>query len=132
MVAPTEGKDEDPVDPDEEEDPEGPRARAPKRGMMEVKCPYTKPNGGVQKFGGWNNKGRKRFNDLVALIEANRRDRKKYLLEVETEALEQIRAYHSCDEREAKRKKKKTKVDEEDKKLIVEFPLGCRSFRLLI
>ena len=75
-----EGQEKDPVDPDRKGDPE--------TQLVEVKCPYTRPQGGVQRFGGWNNKGRKRFNDLVAMIEANRRDRKKYLLEVETEALE--------------------------------------------
>ena len=70
--------------------------------MMEVKCPYTKPQGGVQKFGGWNNAGRKRFNDLVKLIEANHRDRKKYITQVETEALKRIWDYNDCDKREAK------------------------------
>ena len=61
--------------------------------------------------------GRKRFNDLVKLIKDNQRDKKKYLTQVETEALKQIRDYHDCDKWEAKQKKKKTKVDEEDDKI---------------
>ena len=111
-------KDEDPEKGGRKKDPVDPNGKGnPATQLVEVKCPYTKPQGGAQRFGGWNNKGRKRFNELVAMIEANRRDRKKYLLEVETEALQRIRAFHGCDEREAKRKKKKTKVDEEDKQI---------------
>ena len=94
-------KDEDPEKGGRNKDPVDPNGKGnPATQLVEVKCPYTKPQGGVQRFGGWNNKGRKRFNDLVAMIEANRRDRKKYLLEVETEALQRIRAFHGCDARE--------------------------------
>ena len=94
--------------------------------MVEVICPYSKPTGGAQRFGGWNKKGRKRFNDLVDLIDKNRVDRKKYLTQVETEALKRIRAHHNCDEREAKRKKKKAKVDEEDEKIDCGVPSWMR------
>ena len=91
---------------------------------MEVKCPYTKPTGGAQRFGGWTNAGRKQFNDLVLLVEKNRKDRKKYLTHVEQAALDQIRAHHNCDEREAKRKKKKSKVDDEDDKIDCGVPIS--------
>ncbi len=103
-------------DPDEEEEEE----------LVEVICPYSKPTGGAQRFGGWNMKGRKRFSDLVDKIDKNRKDQKKYLTQVETEALKRIRAHHNCDEREAKRKKKKAKVDEEDEKIDLGIPAWMR------
>ena len=53
--------------------------------QAEVKTVLFDAQGGVQRFGGWNNAGHKGFNDLVKLIEANRWDRKKYLTQVETE-----------------------------------------------
>ena len=90
--------------------------------LKKVLCPYTKPTGGAQRFGGWNNAGRKRFNDLVEMIEKNRNERKKYLVQVEQEALDRIRVHHNVDEREAKRKKKKTKADDEDEKIDVGVP----------
>ena len=130
--------DEDPKEdnqepPGKEKGPEGPGkegaappAKPTKPRLKEVICPYTRPNGGAQRFGGWNNKGRKRYNDLVDMIDKNRRDRKKYLTQVETEALKRIREFHNCDEREAKRKKKKNKVDEEDAKIDCGVPSWMR------
>ena len=39
--------------------------KPPKPQLKEVICSYIKPNGGAQRFGGWNNRGRKHYNDLV-------------------------------------------------------------------
>ena len=107
-------------------DPEAAEKEVPVAKLKEVLCPYTKPNGGAQRFGGWNNAGRKRFNDLVDMIAKNRKERKKYLAQVEQEALDRIRAHHNVDEREAKRKKKKTKADDEDEKIDVGVPSWMR------
>ncbi len=109
-------KKDDAGDPEDEEEEE----------LEEVICPFTKPTGGAQRYGGWNNKGRKRYNDLVDMIDKNRIERKSYLTQVETEALKRIRAHHDCDEREAKRKKKKAKVDEEDEKIDCGVPSWMR------
>ena len=122
-------KEGDPKDPEagsSDDDEEAVQDKPPKEQLVEVKCPYTKPNGGAQRFGGWTNAGRKRFNDLVVLIEKNRKDRKKYLTHVEQAALDRIRALHNCDEREAKRKKKKSKVDDEDDKIDCGVPSWMR------
>ena len=61
--------------------------KPPVEELVEVICPFTKPTGGAQRFGSWNNARRKRFNDLVTLIKKNQKDRVKCLTRVETEAL---------------------------------------------
>ena len=53
----------------------------------------------------------------MLLIEKNRKERVKYFTQVETEALDQICTFHKCDERKAKQKKKKSKVDDNDDKI---------------
>ena len=53
--------------------------KPPKPQLKEVICPCTKPNGGAQRFGSWNNRGHKRYNELVDMITDNRKDRKKYI-----------------------------------------------------
>ncbi len=117
-------KEKDPEAPGKEG--EAPPAKPTKPQLKEVICPYTRPNGGAQRFGGWNNKGRKRYNDLVDMIDKNRREQKKYLTQVETEALKRIREFHDCDEREARRKKKRNKTDDEDEKIDAGVPAWMR------
>ena len=74
-------------------------------------APYTLPKGGVNKFGGWNKAGRKRYRQVLELIKKSKK--KKNLEDIEKACLQRLRIKYDCEERESKRRKTKH-VEEED------------------
>ena len=53
---------------------------------------YTNLKGGQKLFGGWETVGRKRINFIKGEIDANRKENKKYVIEVEQAAIKRLRA----------------------------------------
>ena len=86
----------------EEEEPVDPKSISP----------YTIKDGGALPYGGWNKKGRKRYRDLLKMIDASKK--KKHVIEADTAALLRIREYHKVDKRAAKAKKGKQVEEAEE------------------
>jgi len=53
---------------------------------------YTNLKGGQKLFGGWETVGRKRINFIKGEIDANRKENKNYVVEVEEAAIKRLRA----------------------------------------
>lgn len=75
----------------------------------DMKTPYTDAKGGQKIFGGWNEAGITKFRELEKAIKENRETEKKYIEEVEQQALERIRKVEKVAEKDASRKTKKRK-----------------------
>ena len=75
----------------------------------DVKTPCTDAKGGQKTFGGWNEAGITKFRELEKAIKENRETEKKYIEEVEQQALERIRKVEQVAEKDASRKTKKRK-----------------------
>jgi hypothetical protein len=89
----------------------------PKNEAMETQ--YTCSKSGQNKFGGWNNAGRKRLVELVDKIKAARADPKSE--KAELMVLDHLQTEHKIAEKEAKKKaKKKAKRDMDSE--VVEIP----------
>ena len=95
--------------------------REPDEKDPEMQTPYTNSKVGQKKFGGWTDDGILKYLAVLNNINENRDKQKKYLQDVEQEALDRIRVVEKVDEKEAKRKTKKRKAagkskfaDEED------------------
>ena len=80
---------------------------------------YTVPDGGVQKYGGWNKAGRKRYREIKQLVKVGKGEyynkdkklvRKKQriekVMEIEKAALARIREAHGIEEDSSKRRRK--------------------------
>ena len=66
--------------------------------------PYTLPKGGVQRFGGWNKTGRKRYREVLKLITEAKGW--KGLKTLEQQALKRIQKKHNIDSEKAKKRRK--------------------------
>ena len=73
---------------------------------------YTVSNGGRLTFGGWNKKGRKRWEEVKNILkEARKTPQSK---SAEDWALEQLRIKYKTDEKRSKKPKKVAAPEEED------------------
>ena len=97
--------------------PEPPRYNPKKKEEnVEFKSPYSDPNGGQNKYGGWNKEGRRMFVQYGKLVKATRTTKMEQCIKVETECFTRLfaqnKAYH---DKKYKKKKRKAKVlDEEE------------------
>lgn len=83
---------------------------------VEFKTPYSDPNGGQNKLGGWNKEGRRMFVQYGRLVKATRTTKKEQCIKVETECMQRLFAqnkdYH--DKKQKKKKRKAKVLDEEE------------------
>jgi hypothetical protein len=80
-----------------------------------TKTPFTLPQGGANKWGGWNKAGRQFYRETLREI-INTKNTAEKIASVEAkekEALRMIRIHHKVEEREAARKKPKNTEKEE-------------------
>ena len=83
------------------------------------KVSYIESKKGVQRWGGWNEVGRKFHADIAVEINAARAQ--EHVKEMEKACLERLRAKHGIVEKEAKKKRgKKRKAEEEEKKVEID------------
>ena len=82
---------------------------------------YTNANKGAQEFGGWSNKGRKRFDECTNALKESRKTPESKA--AEQWVLKELRRVNKCDEKEAKKPKKAGAEDDEDEEGIYQVEL---------
>ena len=90
------------------------------RKNKDFKVDYIESKKGQQKWGGWNDKGRKYHSDIA--LEINNARAQDHVKEMEQACLACLRVKHGIEERDAKKKSgKKRKRGEEEKKEEIEI-----------
>ena len=90
------------------------------RKNTDFKVDYIESKKGQQKWGGWNDKGRKYHSDIA--LEINNARAQDHVKEMEQACLARLRVKHGIEERDAKKKSgKKRKQGEEEKKEEIEI-----------